>query len=259
MTKRVRLFLKGNSDLHDSLVVFKNDGKVEWNGIGEFLTALPERVLCHATHELFGRSDLLRCDVTGPPEDLQKFAPSIRPFLLERKTKLYEGPYDAFIFSIQADVTHTLLRHVHSGYLFAPGMEHCWPDATREWMKEHCERVELLTVSESIGNFEEIVTELRSRSNAPILVSNMNPHMLFEHVSCFQGVPIGLSERISAFNSELRGLSRRTGVSIIDVEKLFALQGVRSLSVAPMHYTARAYRIVAEEVFRVLEEYGLWD
>ena len=63
--------------------------------------------------------------------------------------------------------------------------------------------------------------------------------------------------RIRRFNLGLADLSERTGVSIIDVDSLLARAGADRLKLDALHLTAEGYRLVAEEVVRVLEDLGL--
>ena len=54
-------------------------------------------------------------------------------------------------------------------------------------------------------------------------------------------------------------LSERTGVSIVDVESLLARKGADALKLDPVHLTPTGYRLVAEEVVRVLGDLGVLD
>jgi hypothetical protein len=55
----------------------------------------------------------------------------------------------------------------------------------------------------------------------------------------------------------LTDLSRETGISIIDVDTIIARSGADRLKVDAMHLTPEGYRLVAEEVVRVLGDLGV--
>jgi lysophospholipase L1-like esterase len=59
------------------------------------------------------------------------------------------------------------------------------------------------------------------------------------------------------FNLGLADLSRRTGISIIDVDTLVARHGADMMKIDAVHLTPEAYRLVAEEVVRVLDDIGV--
>jgi hypothetical protein len=68
-----------------------------------------------------------------------------------------------------------------------------------------------------------------------------------------------LSTRIRRFNLALVELSRETGVSIVDVDRIVACGGAEALKLDATHLTAEGCRAVAEEVLRILRDYGLMD
>ena len=65
------------------------------------------------------------------------------------------------------------------------------------------------------------------------------------------------STRIRHFNLGLTELSRRTGISIVDVDLIVARGGADRLKIDALHLTAEGCRLVAEEVVRILEDLGL--
>ncbi|HEY5410217.1 MAG TPA: hypothetical protein VIJ94_05760, partial [Caulobacteraceae bacterium] len=68
-----------------------------------------------------------------------------------------------------------------------------------------------------------------------------------------------LAVRIRRFNLMLMDLSRQTGVSIVDVDSIVAKAGADRVKLDFNHLTGEGNRLVAEEVVRVLEDYGLFD
>jgi lysophospholipase L1-like esterase len=55
----------------------------------------------------------------------------------------------------------------------------------------------------------------------------------------------------------LTDLSQETGISIVDVDTIIARSGADRLKVDAMHLTPEGYRLVAEEVVRILGDLGI--
>jgi hypothetical protein len=55
----------------------------------------------------------------------------------------------------------------------------------------------------------------------------------------------------------LAELSEDLGISIVDVESILARAGADKLKVDAMHLTADGYRLVAEEVVKILVDLGV--
>ena len=108
-------------------------------------------------------------------------------------------------------------------------------------------------------NFTAIIEQIRTQSEAPILIYNMSPITPGEMIHCYQGIGETYSTRIRKFNLGLIELSEKTGVSIIDIDTLLARKGADALKLDTVHLTATGYRLVAEEVVRVLADLGLLD
>ena len=65
--------------------------------------------------------------------------------------------------------------------------------------------------------------------------------------------------RVRSFNLGLARLSAQLGFSIVDVERIAACAGAERIKVDLMHLTAEGWRLVAEEVVRILGERGCFD
>jgi len=259
--KRLTLFIKGNVDVHDSLHSCRIGGKLAWNGINEVLRVTHPGCLVRLKHETWTRSDALgRSDGTVPE------AVSSRQILLgayppaaQFSHAIFDTTFDALVLSIQPDITTSLVRHKRDGFLLYPGESGQWSAEDRQWLKSDFEPVAPLDVAQSMANLTLIIEKLRKRSDAPILIYNMSPITPGETIHCHQGMDDTYSTRIRRFNLGLIDLSEKTGVSIIDVDSLVARAGADALKLDTVHLTPPGYRLVAEEVVRVLGDLGVLD
>jgi lysophospholipase L1-like esterase len=129
----------------------------------------------------------------------------------------------------------------------------------RRWLKTDFESLPLMDLAESFANLERIVTRIRARTDAPILIYNLSPIVPGQIVHCLQGLGETFATRIRRFNLALADLSEREGISIIDVDEILARAGADRLKVDAMHLKPEAYRLIAEEVVRVLEDVGVLE
>jgi hypothetical protein len=259
--RRLALFAKGNVDVHDSLHSCVIDGDLCWNGVNEIVRQRHPGTLIRLKHETWTRSDaVLRADGAAPPEIATRNLPlGVYPPSSQFSAALFNSEADAFVMSILPETATRLFRHRRSGYLLYPNDLKSWSAADRDWFKAEFEDLGLLDVAESIANFERIIDLIRLRSDAPILIYNMSPVVPGEMVHCFQGLGDTYSTRVRRFNLALAELSERTGVSIIDVDTLLARAGADRLKLDVMHLAPEGYRLIAEEVVRVLEDLAVFE
>ena len=104
---------------------------------------------------------------------------------------------------------------------------------------------------------DELSTGSGTRTEAPILVYNVSSIVPGETVHCLQGLGEIYSTRCRRFNLGLAELSEQTGISIIDVDSIVGRAGADKVKLDAMHLTADGYRLVAEEVVRVLGDHGV--
>jgi lysophospholipase L1-like esterase len=107
-----------------------------------------------------------------------------------------------------------------------------------------------------MDNLARIVAGIRRRSEVPILIYNVSSVDPGDSIHCHQGLGDVFATRIRRFNLGLIELSQKTGISIIDVDSIVARGGADRLKLDPVHLTAEGYRLVAEEVVRVLDDHG---
>ncbi len=258
---RVTLFIKGNVDVHDSLHSCRIGGQLAWNGINEVLRVTHPGCLARLKHETWTRSDaLLHSDGAVPKAMAGRTLPmGSYPAASQFSRAIFETKADAIIFSIQPDIATSLVRHRTEGFYLYPSEVEQWSAEDRQWLKSDFERVPGLEAAASMANLTAMIELIRKQSEASILIYNMSPITPGETIHCYQGMGEVYSTRIRKFNLGLIELSERTGVSLIDVDSILARNGADSLKIDPVHLTAPAYRLIAEEVARVLEDLGVMD
>ena len=256
--KRVVLFAKGNVDIHDSLHSCRIGGLVHWNGINE-LVRDRAGVLMRLRHETWTRSDAI-LEATGiAPVEVTDRSLSLGtyPAATQFSSALFDTDADAVIFSILGDTATSLYRHREDGYLFYAANAETWAPEDRQWLKARFARTELLDVSRSMECIAQIVEKIRARSDVPILIYNVSPIVPGETVHNYQGLEETYSIRCRHFNLALTKLSEETGISIVDVETVIARAGADKLKLDAMHLTPEGYRLVAQEVVRILGDLGI--
>jgi hypothetical protein len=259
MKKRLTIFAKGNVDLHDSLHSCVIAGELHWNGINDVVRPRHPGTLIRLKHETWTRSDaLLKADGVVPAELAERpLALGSYPVESQFSPALFTYEADAYVLSIMPDAATCLLRHRGSGFLFYPGETAGWSLEDRRWLKADFTSLPLMDLTASFANLESIVARIRTRTDAPILIYNLSPIVPGQIVHCLQGLGETFATRIRRFNLALADLSEREGISIIDVDEILARAGADRLKVDAMHLKPEAYRLIAEEVVRVLEDVGV--
>jgi hypothetical protein len=254
---RIVLLAKGNVDVHDSLHSCRIGGQLQWNGINELIR---DRGGCVARlkHETWTRSDAV-LNATGviPKEITERSLPlGTYPLASQFGTTLFDTDADVVILSILGDTATTLYRHKEEGYLFYPANSETWLPEHRQWLRNHFQREDLLEVPQSMENLANIVARIRTRKDVPILVYNASSVIPGEAVHNYQGLDETYATRCKRFNLALISLSKEMGISIVDVDTIIARSGADRLKIDAMHLTAEGYRLVAEEVVRILTDLG---
>ena len=256
---RLTIFAKGNLDVRDALHSLRLGGELAWNGLNQVLRERGTGDVVRLRHETWTRSDALLAATGVTPTSLSE-----RPLELGAHTgasqfsdAIFNTDADAFVLSNQPDIHVQLLRHRQEGYLFYPNDWRSWPQEDRDWLRANFTAEPFLDVDSSVANLAQIVERLRSRSAAPILIFNGSSVVPGEDLHDYLGMDEPGSVRIKRFNLGLIELSRQTGVSIIDVDRIVAQGGADRLKLDASHLTAAGCAAVAREVARVLEDYGV--
>jgi len=255
---RLSIFAKGNLDVKNSLHSYVQGKKVFWNGINEIVRRQHPGASVHVQHETWTRSDaLLMSDGVTPAEiESRNLALGVYTAAAQFSQKLFNVDCSAIVLSIQTDLTTSMLRCRGGGYLFYPNQSNTWSPEDKIWMRENFERLGPLTPEESMQNFLQIIQKIRLRSQAPILIYNVSAVVPGEDIHSYEGMEDCFSTRIRRFNLGLVELSQRTGVNIIDVDRIVARAGADKLKSDALHLTAEGYELIAREVVRVLDDYG---
>jgi len=254
---RVTIFAKGNLDVRDSLHVLRVGGEVHWNGINEVLRGLGSSAVVRVRHETWTRSDALLAAEGSVPADLatRDLPLGAHAAAAQFSDAIFGADADAYVLSIQPDIAVPLVRHRREGYLLHPADWPSWSAADRLWLQTEFSPVAALDADTSMRNLEHIVTRIRARSEAPILVCNVSTVVPGEFVHVHAGLGEILSTRIRRFNLGLVDLSQRAGISIVDIDAIVARAGADRLKLDAFHLNAEGCRLVAQEVVRVLDEY----
>jgi hypothetical protein len=255
---RLTLFAKGNVDVHDSLHSCRIGGEVRWNGINEALRGRSNTVV-RLRHETWTRSDaILEAGGVVPVEIAERqLALGSYPAQSQFGVTLFGNTADAIVLSILGETATTLVKHNQTGFLFYPAEPENWSEADRNWLKSDFTRTELLDVATSMGHLRRIINRIRERTEVPILIYNVCSIIPGETVHSLQGLGEIYSTRCRRFNLGLAELSEELGFSIVDVDSIIGRAGADHYKIDAMHLTPDGYRLVAEEVVRVLEDLGL--
>lgn len=261
MKRRLTIFAKGNVDLHDSLHSCVIAGELRWNGINSLLRQRYPGALIRLKHETWTRSDALLQAEGIVPADLASRDLPLGSYPVESQfsTALFETDADAYILSIMPDAATCILKHRRQGFAFYPNDTSSWRAEDRSWLREEFHSSSLLDVTHSMSNLTRIVERIRRRSEAPILVYNLSPIVPGPIIHTPQGLGETFATRARRFNLALADLAESTGFSIIDVDELLARAGAERLKFDAMHLAPEAYRLIAEEVLRVLDDHGLFE
>ena len=257
--KRLTVFVKGNVDVRDSLHFCRIGGEVVWNGINEVLRARDVERSVRVKHETWTRSDaLLECCGTVPAafagRDLPLGAYSLAS---QFSNAIFTTTADAIVLSIQPDVTMSLMRHRREKFLFYPSDVETWAADDQVWLRSDYETSGMLSVDVAMNNLAALIARIRDHSEAPILIYNLSPIIPGEQVHCYAGLGETFSTRIRKFNLALAELSEDSGISIVDVDAILARHGADALKLDVVHLTPAGYRLLAEEVVRVLDDLGI--
>ena len=256
---RLVLFAKGNLDLRDSLHSLTIGGQLLWNGLNEIVRVRFPGTTIRLRHETWTRSDALLASSGGVPSELAEKSLALGPYSLSSQFSqaLFETDADAFVLSLQPDISNYVFRHRSERHLFCPSNREGWPIEDQLWLRQNFVEAPPLDVEQSMRNFERIIERIRSRRDTPILVYNLSSVVPGEWVHNYEGLGEIYSTRIRRFNMGLTELSRRTGISIVDVDMIVARGGADRLKIDALHLNAEGCRLVAEEVVRILEDLGL--
>jgi hypothetical protein len=259
----LRIFAKGNVDVRDSLLWSRVGGILEWNGINEVLRPAHPGVVSRIRHETCTRLDLIPLPgemPCAPPDEIARRLPSgAHPIERQHRTTLFDAPADVVVLSLQSAATNALVRHRRDGWLLLPDDLESWDPESRAYLERECEYAGLVPVDTALARLEKLILAIEERLGAQVLVYNLSPVTPGERMHCWLGAEDSLALRVRSFNLGLAHLSARLGFSIVDVERIAACAGAERIKIDLFHFTAEGWRLIAEEVVRILEERGCFD
>lgn len=257
--RRIRLFLKGNLDLRDSLHVQRLNGAVAWNGLNEVLRA--RGAVARIRHETNPRLDLL-AEATGqvPATLAGRALPfAAYPPASQFSAAVFEEAADAYLLSIQQELATWAMRHREEGWgFYAEGLA-AWSPEDRDWAQAALRPEPPPAADAAAAALERVIARLRAVSDAPILVFNLSAYVPGDTAHSLAGLGETVATRIRRLNLALAEVSMRTGISVVDVDRVLAGVGAARLKFDALHMTPEGCRLVAEEVARVLEDLGCLD
>jgi len=264
--RAVRIFAKGNVDVRDSLLWSRVGGIVEWNGINEVLRTRHPGIVARIKHETCARLDLIPVpgepppESAEPPEEIARRLPAgAHPIGRQQRTALFDAPADVVVLSLQSAATNALVRHRRDGWLLLPDDFESWDADSRAYLERECEYAGLASLERTMARLGKLILAIEERLGAQVLVYNLSPVTPGERTHSWLGAEDSLALRVRRFNLGLADLSARLGFSIVDVERIAACAGAERVKVDLIHLTAEGWRLVAEEVVRILEERGCFD
>jgi hypothetical protein len=229
VTRVIRIFARGNTDVRDSLLWSRIGGVLEWNGINEVLRARHPGNIAKVRHETCARIDLIPLPGETPPcppEELARRLPSgVHPIAHQHRSGLFDASADAVVLSLQSAVLSSLVRHRRDG----------WDVASRAWVQSECESVGLAPIEPTLQRLEQLIDAVRERLGVPVLVFNPSPVIPGERTHCWLGADDALGLRVRRFNVGLVELSTRQDFSIVEVDRLMACAGAERLKVDMVH------------------------
>ncbi len=263
MSRVIRIFARGNTDVRDSLLWSRVGGVLEWNGINEVLRSKHPGVIAKVRHETCARIDLIPLPgetLLSPPEELARRLPSgAHPIERQHRSAIFDAPADVVVFSLQSAVLSALVRHRQDGWLFMPDDFDSWDSQSRAWLERECENAGPAPLEATLARLDRLIEAVREQLGAPVLVYNLSPVIPGERTHSWLGAEDAVSLRVQRFNVGLMELATRQDFSIVDVDRLMACAGAERLKVDMVHLKTEGLRLVAEEVVRILEERGCFD
>jgi hypothetical protein len=181
------------------------------------------------------------------------------PIERQHQTALFDQPADVVVLSLQSAATNALVRHRRDGWLLLPDSIETWDADSRAYLERECEYAGLADIGVTLQRLEQLVSTIEEKLGAHVLVYNLSPVTPGECIHCWLGAEDAIGLRVQRLNLGLAELSARLGFSIVDVDRLVACGGAERLKLDLFHLTAEGWRLVAEEVVRILDDRGCLD
>jgi hypothetical protein len=263
----LRLLLQDSDDLTAALLGLPPDGSAGVPAVQSLVRERHEGVFAvQVLERRLGRSDLLLQELEGTPMPdklRQEFRAVGRGALIagDSFASMVGNDLDVLVLSAQAELTLRPWRDADTGYLISPppSWEWSWDASTIRWFIERFTPAEPLEAAQLGVTLERVVGAVKRRLGAHVIVFNaasFDPH---DEVHTYHGIPDTLAVKIQRFNLALTQVSVRTGISIVDVDRLLAELGGAQHVLEALVYSTDAHRATREEFLRILEDIGFFE
>jgi len=193
----------------------------------------------------------------------EQFDPSFfAPTVAYREMNRY-GPFprNVVVMSAATDVVRTLYRHRTHGYVVDPGGWWLHQDVGEvlgnqeniEWFRQEFRKIGKISIEDYIANMETIVTELRARTGAELIVYSalvVDPKNTTHN---YQLVRQSIVTRRREFHIALMDLSKRLNFHVVDVDSVLKRDGVDK-QVDFAHFTSEGMKPIGAELYRILRQ-----
>ncbi len=176
-----------------------------------------------------------------------------------------EFPKSVIILTVGRDYRRAIYKHREHGFLIDPGiwwlnqsMDSVLKDLpTAKWFREKFISIGQMTVADFSDNLGKLIKLLREKTNAHILVFNLLTLDPGDLTHNYQFVKKSERIRRMEFNLALAELSQQLNFSIVDMDRILKKAGIANMPDF-VHYPQELYPTVAEEVFAILTELGIF-
>ena len=184
-------------------------------------------------------------------------------------------PANVIVLSATSDYYHSIYKHRHSDFYayYKPGFNLIDPGAvirdrrmTRitplslEWFRANFEKAGNAEPEEFVSNYVHLINEIKKRSGAHIIIANGH---IFDKGNLTYNYQFCREEPLRAkhmrFNLALIEVSRLTGVSILDIDRLLQMHGSEKYAKDIRHLHKKFLPFIAEELVRILEDIGFFS
>ncbi len=173
-------------------------------------------------------------------------------------------PKSLVILSIASDMTRQMYRHREGGFLADPGGWWLNQDLDRvlgdldtvDWFREKFVRVGRMSLDDFRANTTRLVTEIRDRMGAEVVIYNSLVLDPASPVHNYQLIKTAHSVRRRQFVIALAEMSRQLGFSIVDIDRILKESGV-SEQVDFAHFPVERMAPIGIELHRIITESGL--
>jgi hypothetical protein len=173
-------------------------------------------------------------------------------------------PKTVMLLHIGMDATRTVYRHRQHGFLIDPGgawlqsIDAVLGDMEKvAWFRKNFQSVGMIAVDAFVENYTRIITLLRARAGAKILVLNtltIEPGNLTHN---YQMAKYPHARRLREFNIALWELSRKLDFAVVDVDRILKCAGTRSQTEFA-HFLPQHNLFIAHEAFRIMCDLGIF-